>query len=180
MGHFKGSSIVAMREFIRSRGPEIEQRFYERLSPQGQELFKKALPVTWISFEDDPGDLDIAADLLFPGDPEGIRKVSREMIKFMMRGIYTIFVRMPSTAFIIKRLAGMWKANYDVGAVEMNKIGDKEAHIVIRHFPEIMKFQLESLCGSIVGILEMTDAQHIQVTYDSQNKNAIRLYIKWE
>ncbi|MEW6516244.1 MAG: hypothetical protein AB1439_04980 [candidate division FCPU426 bacterium] len=180
MAKYKGSGIEVIRALVKARGPEFERRFLERLSPQGRELFQHALAVSWIDFKDDPGDIPVGADMLFPGDPERIAKFGRLAAREAMSGIYKVFLRIPTKAYIIKRIAVLWRTNFDTGTAGVENIRNGQADFVIRDFPEFPEYQLDFLGGYIAGMLELTGSPNPQVVITDRNPQAWRFQITWD
>lgn len=179
MAKYKGSGIEIIKKIVKDQGPDFERRFYERLSPRGREVFKNTLAISWVDFKDDPGDIPIAAALLFPGDPKAIAKFGRLAAHEAMRGIYSYVIRIPTKSFVLKRIAVLWRTNFDTGTAEVENVRDRQAEFVIRDFPDFPAYQLDFLCGYIEGVLEKTGSRDIRTTIVNRNPNAWRFLINW-
>lgn len=84
--NYKGTGVVFVRSFMRSRGPEIEARVLARLSPEDAERYLRTLEFDWIPIATITRIFEAAAPLAFPGNADAMRLLGREMARDHLRG----------------------------------------------------------------------------------------------
>ena len=158
----------------------LEQTFLEKLSPSDRELYTRSLPVSWIPVQEDPEDMGVAAELLFPDNPLQLQHLGILSAPEQIQGIYQIFFKIPTVAFIMKRVAQVWRFNFDTGQAMVENVQNQSLEIVIKDFPDLPAYLREFLCGYYMGVIEITGAKNLRVTKHEKDPQAWRWMIQWD
>jgi hypothetical protein len=172
----KGTDVMALRKLLQARGPEFEQTFKAALTPELAELYRTILHFTWTPVEAQTALYAAAAAALFPGHPEPMRELGRAMARLTFSGIYKVFLRLPTLAFVMSRTAQMWRTYYDAGEASVEDFTGRSGSLVVRRFPELPRQMREVVCGHLQVLVEATGAKQVRVLLHDQDPEAWR----WE
>lgn len=173
---------MLMRTLIQDQGPEFVRRFKEKLHPKERERLDTSMPVSWIDLKDipDQGDLiTVAAEMFFPGQPDGVQKVAAMLAKAGLNGIYKVFLMIPSVEFVVQRTAKLWHTYNDTGEATIENADGKSGVVVVRQFPDMPPLQRKYLEGFIIGVLELTRARNISIQRDESDPQAWKWHVRW-
>lgn len=183
MAKYKGTRYETIRKVIRRHGREVEEAFLAKLTPSEHQKYLYGLPVSWYPVEEIPEKGDVfqaAAEVLFPGDPEGMRKVGRLNAVESLTGIYKLFLRIPSIEFVIGRAAKLWRSYQDTGIATAEDFAANSGAFVVRGYPDLREDFREYLAGYVAGVLEVTGAKNIRVRIDDGKPDVIRWVAAWD
>jgi hypothetical protein len=180
MAKVKGSGITNLRIIFKEREEFLEQKFLIRLPDKLALQYRGTLPSNWINVETSALIYHVAAPILFPNDPYPIRKLGQAIAKKVYSGVYKLFVRIPSRAFIVKRAAQIWTTHFDTGKGTMLDIKSNSMDFVISDFPEMPVELRELSCGHLAILLNYTGAKNIQVDLNEEDPNAWLFKLTWE
>ncbi|MCP4653618.1 MAG: hypothetical protein GY858_09605 [Candidatus Omnitrophica bacterium] len=89
-------------------------------------LSSKFIPVTtWVSFDTYMHLLAAIVSELGSGDESILMRLSADCTKKELRGVYSIFIKLGSPEFIIKRAASMFEKYFSFGEVAVTNLGHK-------------------------------------------------------
>ena len=78
MAKYKGTNIHALRQTLRKKDPSVEAALLGQLSPEDAQVYKTALPISWVPVETAATILSLAAPLVFPGALNPLRSLGEE------------------------------------------------------------------------------------------------------
>ena len=180
MAKTKGTDVAALRHLLEEAGPDKLKAFFERLDAEARECFHRITPSSWTPVEEQLAFYEHAAAVLFPGHPEPLRQLGRAMAEKTFRGIYKIFLRLPTVTFIMSRAAQVWRSYYDQGEAEVEQTGEGEGIFRVRGFPGLPRRMREVICGHMSVLLEATGAKNVRMQIEDGDPNAWRWVIRWE
>jgi len=179
MAGYKGTGVVFMRSFLRSRGGEIEQRFLLALTDEERQIYTTTLEFHWIPIEVITRFFEVAAPLAFPGRPDGLRRIGREMALDHLRGIYRIVLRVITVEVAIAKSARLWSTYHQAGSATSQRLGPTLLQFSIYDYPELPEVFRECLCGYIVGVLELCGVTEIRVSRLNEPSRAWPFRLSW-
>lgn len=179
MAKQKGTNIVALRKLFRDKDPVIEKEFLEQLSPELQRIYKNAVATTMTDVEKQTEIYQAAALILFPIDSNPLYRLGLEIADRSYRGIYKLFLRIPTPSFIITKAAMIWGTYYDKGKGSVEHITKNSGHFVLRDIPELPNPALAYIAGHSVKLLELAGAKNVQLEIDDHDSNCWRFIITW-
>jgi hypothetical protein len=180
MSRVKASGSMTIHKMVQKKGAEAAQRFLARLAPGTRETLLHELATSWIPIEQEEEIFRIAADCLYPGDPEALRRLGQSVAEDNFNGIYKIFLRIPTPEFIIRRIPQTWSTLHDEGQACVEDYHDNCGTLVARSIPDLPAVQREYICGYIVGILSLTSAKRISVSKIETDPQAWKWRIAFE
>ena len=179
MGNYKGTGVVFMRSLFERHGRAVERQFLSKLTPQEVDIYKQTLEFHWIPIEVITRFFELAAPLLYPGDPTGLRRIGREMARDHLQGVYRIVLRVVTIEYIIEKAARLWRTYHQSGTTRMERSGPHLLYFVVLGYPELPSSFRECTCGYIAGVLELAGAKDIRVIRSNENPNEWRWKLSW-
>jgi hypothetical protein len=180
MAMTKGTDVMALRPIIRERGPDFERQYIDSLTPEARTLFAEVMAFSWSPVEVQMEVYTKAARLLFPGVAEPMFELGRMLARKTYSGIYKVFLRVPTTAYVLGRASSMWKTFFDAGEASVERVESKTAEFVVRGFPDYPHEMREMARGHMTVLLEMTRARNPQVRHIGNDPQAWRWRASWE
>lgn len=176
----KGADVIALRKILAEKGEAVEQAFLQKLTPELVELYQGIMATSWTPVDKQMAIYTAAAEALFPGQPEHMANLGYALAQKTFTGIYRIFFRIPSIAFIMKRVATLWRSYYNKGDASVENVKSKSLELVVRNFPELRRKMLEVAKGHSRYIIELTGARHVHVELKDDEPEAWRWIMRWE
>ncbi|MBN1595448.1 hypothetical protein JW933_05935 [candidate division FCPU426 bacterium] len=175
----KGTDIAALRKILKKAGSEKEQQFLERLAPELADLYQRSIHTTWNDIHMQTALYEAAALMLFPGEPEYMMELGKEMARHSYSTVYKIFLRIPTVEFIMERAAIVWRSYHDQGQAEVTEIHPGSGTFVVHGYPELPRKMREVIGGHIYVLLEMTGARGIIVKTLDTNPRCWEWKMQW-
>lgn len=176
----KGSDILAMRKLLNERNPESEKQMLSRLSSRTTEHYARATANSWMP---DECFFEIARETareLYPGHPHSLKQLGSETSQVQFTGIYKVFLKMASIAFIVKRAAQIWKSFNDQGDAVTENMTAHSGDLVIRGL-NVMPVEVhEYTHGYICRLLELAGAKNVAIRDVPGTPDVWRMSTSWE
>ena len=169
-----------MRQALRAQG--LEDRFLEGLSGQDRERFPRVLAQDWIPMELGSTYYEASAPLLYPGRTSSAaqRLLGREIALHHLPTIYRIFIRLATPHFMIQQSARVWSTYHTVGRSRVEgSVEASSVHLLVEDYPELHPIMRESICGFIIGSLELTGARDVRVVQSTSNPQRWDFQVGW-
>lgn len=180
MANYKGTTIKTIRKLVKDQGHEREEALRLKLGPEARQAYDQALPTDWLPIEVGAELMQKAAEVLFPGEADGLRRIGLRNARETLTGVYRVFLKIPSIEFVLKRLANIWRTFFDQGQAAVVDYTGKHATLVVTEFPDYPTVLRESICGFIIGLLELTGARNVRVVKRDLDPRAWRWDIDWQ
>jgi uncharacterized protein (TIGR02265 family) len=180
MARVKGTDVVQLREEMRERGAGVETPFLQRLSEEDRHAYLTMMPISWTSLDGITRIHQTAAELLFPEEPEPMRRLGQMIARRVYTGIHKLFLRIPSIQFVLSRTASIWRTYFDGGAASIERVGDHAANLVVRDFSDLTPGLRRFICGHISAIIEMAGGKEVRVVLDEKDPQAWRWQFTWK
>lgn len=179
MGNYKGTGVVFMRGLLKHAGPVIERQFLAKLTAQERDTYDQTLEFHWIPIEVITRFFELAALLLYPSNPSGLRLIGREMAKDHLHGVYRIVLRVVTIEYIIEKSARLWRTYHQLGTSKMERVGDHQLHFVVRGYPDLPERFRECTSGYIMGVLELAGAKNVHIAKSTDDPQEWRWKMTW-
>lgn len=178
MAKVKASDLLIVKKLVQEAG--VEAKLLAAVPPDVLRTYQTSGATSWIEVAHEAKCLETAAEALYAGDPLGLRRLGREVARHQFRGIYKVFLAIPSVDFIVKRVSNVWRTQYDQGDARVENLGPKSGELVAFGLPDMTLVQREYVCGYLQGILELTGAKNIRVSKQDSVPQAWRWLMTWD
>jgi hypothetical protein len=166
-GEAKAAGFSSFLTVLRTMVPADRlEPFFTTLPADTLALIKHPpLPITWIPLDTSAVLYEAVHERLFGGDVERIFEAGRAQMKADMRGLYRVFIRIASPAYVAARTTQIWET-YVRDAGKMRLVVE-EPHLleieVTGHTRPSRAFW-HFLRGNIHGVIELTGVKSPKVT----------------
>jgi hypothetical protein len=169
MGNFKGTGIVYVKSLVRSTSAEKEKALLSMLNSDERKAYETVLAVSRISIDAASNILKAAADVLYPGDPSGLRTIGYKMAHNDLSGIYKILLPILSVEMAMNQSGKLWSQYHDEGRAWADKINEKTHVFNVADYPNLPEYFREMLAGYVKGVIERTGEKDVQVQRNDAN-----------
>lgn len=174
---YKGASVVSLRQALRARG--LERAVADGLEPTVREHFEGALATDWMPVDEVATIYAIAAPLLHPDRALPVRALGRDLARTHLTGIYRVLLRLATAEMIVGQTARLWSTYNGKGALRVLSNKHGATRLVLEDYPEYPPVVRESLCGYIVGAVELTGAADVRVVAEEGPEGAWFFDVSW-
>lgn len=179
MSKIKGTDVVALRVLLKEKGAAAEEAFQGLLTSELKRLYLDTMAFTWNSVDLQTRLYEAAVEILFPGDPDGLCRLGREMARRSYSTIYKILLRLPSLQFVMNQAAKMWVAYFEQGVGSIIDAGEKTATFVVSGYPELPRSMRQVVRGNITAITELTGIKNVRIRHDESDPKAWKWIVQW-
>lgn len=169
MGNFKGTGIVYVKSLVRSTSAEKEKSLLSMLNPDERKVYETVLAISRVSINAASNILRAAADVLYPGDPSGLRAIGYKMALNDLSGIYKILMPVLSVEMALSQSGKLWKQYHDEGRAWTDNINKKTYIFNVADYPNLPEHFREMLAGYVKGVVERIDVKVEQVQRNDVN-----------
>jgi len=182
MAKVKGAVNNDIKELLIEKGITRTGYLEKKLSKEAWEIFILATPVRWISLEIAEEIVEVGAQELYPEDNERLIKLGSSCAQRAMNGIHRMFIRIPSSYFVLKRVAQIWRTYYDQGAAQIVDFNEdkKEFYMVVTGIPELPPAMRKFVGGFVVGMMALVGYDKTQIRCLENNPEKWKWHLTWE
>ncbi len=180
MNKVKATNTLTLKKILNKKHPDLEAKLRSELSPESLNIYQYSTVSTWITDLEERDILAIGAHLLFPGHPRAMVELGRVLALETMSGLYSVFLRIPSVSFVMKRTANMWRLFNAAGNAQTDDLGPGRAVMTVTDAVDFEPYQCDLVTGYIQAVLELTGSKGISVIFDGANPAAWRWEIAWQ
>lgn len=180
MSRTKGTDVVALRALCKERGREFEAALVASLPPELAKLYQESLAFNWNPVEAQTRLYEAAAEALYPGEPERMMRLGREMARRSYSGVYKVLLRLPSTQFVIGQAAKLWVTYFEQGKGVIIDPRDRTATFAVLDYPDLPAGMRQIVRGNITAVTEMTGVKNIRVAHLDADPMAWKWVVTWE
>ncbi len=180
MHRVKASDLVGLRKHLAEAQPAALERFRERLPPDLRAVLDQSVASTWLP---DPQICEIYEHLakeLFPASLAPHVQLGHRMAMNSYRGVYRVFLAIPSTTFVMNKAASVWASYHSTGKASMEEIQERSAVMVVRGADPICKVMVDIVSGHIMALAELTQAKDALVAAHAGNPHELRWVVRWK
>lgn len=173
----KGINLCHVRGFIKERN--LEQALLSKLSPAQVHVYEEAMHGSFIDIGVQAAIYRQAADLLFPGLPNGCVELGKMLGRKSFGGVYKVFLMIPSPKFVISKAASIWKTYYDKGDPVVENVTDKSLEFVVRNYPDLPAEVRDSVTGNVTILMDYAGCKNLTVKHDAPDPKSWRWTVTW-
>ncbi len=167
MGKVKGTAWISLTNFLaRAEGPEAYARVLAKLAPKdAAQLQEIILPISWLEYGVYVRFL-LAADLEFGHSDHALfRESSRVLAQENMHGVYRIFLKVVSPAFVLSKVAQLWHRLMDPGEMRLTKETRNSVELTLTEFPDMPLHHEIGQSAFMEEIARMTGLKQVSCTH---------------
>lgn len=175
----KASDLVSLRKSLADQEPAALEAVRSRMPPDLRAVLDATVASAWLP---DPQICEIYGHfcaVLFPGALSPFVRLGRRMALTSYRGVYRIFLAIPSTTFVIGKAASVWASYHSTGKATMEDVTDRSAVLVVRGADPIRSEMIDIVSGHTLSLAELTGAKDARVVAKSDDPTALRWSIRW-
>ncbi|MBN1595845.1 hypothetical protein JW933_07965 [candidate division FCPU426 bacterium] len=177
---YKGTGIKILNHLFASHGQDQEAKFLAILTPEEKEGYENIMATSWVPIDLAARLFAKAAEVLFPGDCEGLMKIGREQALNNLTGIYKILIRITTLNFVLSQTALLWKTYFDQGKAQgLGEAEKKKAILRVTGIPDMPKASRQVVAGYVVGVLELINIKNTKVRHMESNPQCWEWEITW-
>jgi hypothetical protein len=169
MGNFKGTGIFYIKGLVRATSAEKEKALLSLLNPDERKVYETVMAISRIPINAASNILKAAAEVLYPGDPAGLRAIGYKMAQNDLSGIYKILMPVLSIEMAMSQSGKLWKQYHDEGRAWTDKINEKTYIFNVADYPNLPEHFREMLAGYVKGVVERTSEKVEQVQRNDVN-----------
>ncbi|MFO7891313.1 MAG: hypothetical protein R6V04_13355 [bacterium] len=153
----KGSSILAVPAFVKTKYPDRYDEWVNALSPEAKSIQKDAIlatnlyPLYYAMVEP----TQKLCDLFYNGGTCGAWESGKFSASYAQKGIYKFFFKVGSPQFIIERAARVFTSYYPEGELQVSESSSHRVVLQITKFPEPYRILDYDMAGWMDGTLEL-------------------------
>lgn len=167
MLHIKGTVVLDTMEAIKARaGKEELDKIVGRLDEETRKVFQQPIsPSSWYSCDAFARFLEVDIRETAGGNEAELIKRSEAVIEKQLRGIYKMFVKLGSPAFVIRRIAAVHSTYFDGVEIIPEMKGANSAAIQYIGFSRNHRIMGFAIIGFYKKALEISGAKKVDVHF---------------
>ena len=171
------SFIATLRRMV--PGPAFDEFVVGLPRESAALILEPPLALSWIPLEHAEPVYTIAFERLFNRDPVKMFELGRAQVRADMTGIYRMFLRITSPAFVAARTSDIYKL-YVRGCGTLRIVGEQPGRLEVllegRPYPSAPFYHL--LRGTVFGTMELTGVKQLNVIIVEGGGNSPRCHIR--
>lgn len=180
----KGTAVIAIRDYVKSQHPAQYQQWIDSLTPTSKELFSGLIDSTkWYHVDEGVVDPTKNVGLLFyQGDIlKGAWHSGRYSAQKALTGIYKIFVKATSPAYIIQRASRVFATYYRPCEIIVTESNPQSVRLDLTDIDKKYDVIENRIAGWIEQALEISGAKNVQLKIDNKPGvvNTREIFISW-
>ena len=179
MHKVKASDLVSLRKALADAEPHVLEQVRGRMPKELCAVLDETVASGWLT---DPQICEIYehfCKVLFPGTLSPFIHLGRRMALTSYRGVYRVFLAIPSTSFVIGKAASVWASYHSTGKASMEEVTPHSGVLVVRGADPICKEMIDIISGHILALAELTGAKEPRVAPNTDDPSALRWTIRW-
>jgi hypothetical protein len=164
--HQKAAGFNSFIKTVREAVPPADfERLVGSLAPESAELITRPrFSTSWIPLALTNPVVIAVGEHLLGGSPERIFEIGREQFIADIGGVYKIFIRIASPAYVAERASKIYETyNQNSGKMRVISSTEKSLEVVVEDYPKPSPTVWHYVRGCIAGTLELTGAKQLRV-----------------
>ena len=163
----KGSAVATLPLFVKNNfGEDGLQKWLDALSPEAQDIFSKnVISVGWFPLSQtllEP--TKKICDLFYNGNIKGAWESGKFSAEQGLKGVYKVFIKLGSAAFITKKASSILPTYYDPSEMKVGDLQSNSAIIHITKFEEASEIIDNRIGGWMEKALELSGYKTINIS----------------
>ncbi len=180
MHKVKASDLVSLRKSLADGDPEVLERIRARMPADLLAVLDAATASTWLPDRQICAIYESFCRVLYPGALSPFVQLGRRMALASYRGVYRVFLAIPSTSFVMGKAASVWSSYHSTGSASMEEVQDRSAVLVVRGADPICREMIDVITGHVHALAELTGAKDLLVASNVDDPAALRWSIRWK
>jgi hypothetical protein len=176
----KATDLVTLRRRVAQEEPILFARIRAGMPPDLRAVLDGAVASAWLPDPQMCALYGHFSSALFPGGILPFRQLGRRAALMSYRGVYRIFLAIPSTAFVFERAARMWSAYHSTGTAAVEQVTPHSAVFIVRGAEPIQKEMVDYVTGHIHALAELTRVREPTVVAATDDDGALRWTMRWK
>ena len=163
----KGSAVATLPVFVKEKFGEAGfKKWLDSLSPEAQGVFEKnVIPVGWFPLEQTLSEpTKKICDLFYSGNVKGAWDSGRFSAEQGLKGVYKVFIKLGSVAFITKKASTILPTYYEPSEMKVIDLQDKNAIVHITRFDDADETIDHRIGGWMEKALELSGCKMVKVS----------------
>jgi uncharacterized protein (TIGR02265 family) len=160
---YKGVGVVWVRQQLRRASPEVQLAVVDALTDAERRTYQECTAGEWVPIELMNRLSSAAAPRLFPGDPDPLRRLGRELARDNLGGVYSFLVRLLTVPFLVEQTTRLWRTYHQAGDALSHQYGPREVELVVTGYPELPERFRHQTAGFVEEAVRMTGAHDVRV-----------------
>lgn len=173
----KASDLISLRK---SLGEHQLQQIRERMPPALRAVFDTTVATAWMP---EPQICAIYAHvcaIMFPATLSPHVALGHHMALMAYRGVYRVFLSIPSTTYVVKKAASVWASYHSTGTATMEDVSDHGAVLLVSNAAPISHAMIDIISGHTMALVELTGGKQPLVVSNVEDPSALRWSIRWK
>jgi hypothetical protein len=161
----KGAVIKPTPRFVKERYGAYYETWRAQLTVETRTVVDQGIVSSWYPIERamiEP--TRVLCELVEEPADEVAWALGRFSADFALRGLFRIFVRLGSPAFIAKRASHLFSTYYDNAVLRVHSTGPRHATLYLLEFPEPNRLVERRIGGYMERAVEISGARYVQST----------------
>lgn len=163
----KGSAVATLPVFVKEKfGEDGFQKWLDSLSPEAQGVFaKNVIPVGWFPLEQILSKpTKKICDLFYNGKLKGAWDSGRFSAEQGLKGVYKVFIKLGSAAFITKKASSILPTYYEPSEMKVADLQSNNAIIHITKFEDASEIIDNRIGGWMEKALELSGYKTVNIS----------------
>ena len=163
----KGSAVATLPVFVKEKsGEEGFQKWLAALSPEAQEIYKNNILTTgWFPLKQALSEpTKKICDLFYNGNMKGAWESGRFSAEQGLKGVYKVFIKLGSVAFITKKASSILPTYYNPSEMKVVDLQSNSAVVHITKFEEPNEVIDNRIGGWMEKALELSGCKTIKIS----------------
>lgn len=175
--HYKGASLVSLRQMLQLA--HLEERFLEALGAADRDAYQRVTATDWVPVALAGRLYAVAGPLIYPGQPNPVRLLGRDLARDHLRGIYRFVLRLVTVQFVVDQAGRLWSMYNGRGSLLVERVHERTVRMVLVDYPDYPLEVRESLVGYVAGTIELTGARGVRVVTDDADPTRVTFTASW-
>jgi len=182
----KGTALRTTRDFVKSRFPELYEKWLTSLSPESKKIYSSTIDATaWYPYREAYSiPVEQIMNLCYRGDRKsGGEELGSWSAEVSLKGFYKVFLLIASPQFLLQRASKIFTTFYEPSEIEASITGSSDAILRIIKFDHIDESIEYRIAGWVRKALELANCN--SPSYEikkflSKGDEATEIYFHWQ
>lgn len=176
----KASDLVSLRKALADTQPAALEQVRALMPARLRTTLDATVASAWLSCPEICAIYGYFCKVMFPGALSPFVALGKRMALLAYRGVYRVFLAIPSTSFVIGKSSSVWSSYHSTGKASMEHVAPGSATLVVRRAHPIDKEMIDIITGHIHALAELTGARDTIVASHAHDPAALRWTIRWK
>lgn len=173
MGKYRTAALLLLHKLLKQHGRGHEIVFERLLSDEGLQIYQKTSDGKWAGSEPAAQILITAAQVLFPRDPQALRKLGREEARDNLNSLARKKSGRETVFGVLLVVARLWRIYHDTGrALAFDAAGRHLGMLVVENYPDLPEAHREVFAGFLEEALALLGPGPLQVRRQESDPKA--------